>query len=224
MTAPLFTFSRVVVVNGTPYPFVPGATVTLAGSGTITALGVVTIRVQARAAGGGGSNKAAGSGAGGGGGAYHAGLQLVLLPGHIYSYVIGIGGSLTLAGGPTYLQDSVGPTNLLYLGGGAGGQNGAQAGVGGVVSVGAGGVNGGSGTGAYADPQAGNTAPVGAEVGGNGGVCGDQNVANIGIGASFGHGPSTPGVLGAGGGGPSAPQNYEGNVGGTGSMTITFVS
>lgn len=148
--------------------------------GTYTFFVNVIMRVLERgsAAGGGGCGNFTNGDAGGGQGAYDVtGEVVTLYPGVTYTVVVGLSGApggVSVGGSPggdTSLSSALGV--LLLLGGGQGGSNGASAGAGGFVSVGAhggGGVagNGGNGSNLGGPGTVSSTGPDGNQYGAGG--------------------------------------------------------
>ncbi len=200
-------------------------TFSTAGSTTWTApTGVTSVRVQVWGAGGSGSSASGDLGAGGG--AYSERVSVTVVPGTVYSIVVGAGGAAGgVTGGDSYFSTSV----VLAKGGDKGGVGFGLGGnmAGGVgeikysggnggTGMGGGGGGGGSsagssGSGSDGVMTAGGAAPTGGGNGGNGG-------SNIDGNGSAGSAP------GGGGGSGGSGAGTTGGLGGDGKVVLSYTS
>ena len=192
---------------------------------------VYSLQVEVWGGGGrGGSCTTNGVGGGGGGGAYSRSV-MVVTPGQVIPYSLGLGSSTTAAGGDTWFGSS---TILMAKGGSSVADNSATGAAGGAASSGFGQVtyNGGNGAtgvnnnnnnyGGGGGSSAGTAANGNAGSGSAGGIA-PAGGGNGGNGATSNGNGSAGNIPGGGGGGARRGNNgsYTGGAGANGQITIT---
>lgn len=222
----IILLTLVLIKSGFDYT-VKGQTQTFTSSGTFTVpSGVTSITIQAWGAGGGGSRVTSNSrrGGGGGGGAY-ASSVLTVVPGNMYSVVVGLGGSYNTDGGYSGFGN-----NLVRADGGNGGlNNSSTAGSGGsalncigtTTYSGGNGADGGSTYSGGGGGGAGSTGNGGNADGMNPGTGTSTNGGNGGTGVSKSVNGNNGLTYGGGGSGASANSSTDRNGGsGAGGLVI----
>jgi hypothetical protein len=194
--------------------------------------GVTCVQVEVWGGGGKGSTSTNNGGGGGGGGGAYSRKVITVIPGNIYSGVVGIGSSTTSAGGDSYFINT---TTILAKGGNSLGGNITNGALGGLAANGFGDIrySGGNGAnGLTGNYGGGGGSSAGNSASGNNGITSNGGIAPVG-GGSGGNGKinpqgdGSPGIAPGGGGGGSlrtsnAVATRLGGKGGDGQVVISW--